>query len=410
MTNRTCVIIGASHGGVGCAFALRKEGWDGKIILIDSDPHLPYHRPPLSKSFLTDNSSVEHYQLKSQEAYEKEHLELKLCLSVTSIDSKKQFVYCSDGSEIPYDKLVIATGAEALIPPIVGIQDHDGIFVLRNASDVQAIKNGIIGKQKALIIGGGYLGLEIAASLRKLGLEVVILERENRLLSRVTSPEMSQFFFDLHQDNRVAIQLNKEVKEVTKNGHHLMVSCADGSDFETDVIILGVGIKVNQQLAADAELTVGNGIHVDEFCRTHDPSIYAIGDCTWHYNPRYDRHLRLESVQNATDQGKVVAKHLCEKAERYDTIPWFWSDQYATKLQMVGLSEGYDELVCRVEQDESKQSYWYFKEGALIAVDAVNNPKAYVIGTKFLKERTNVNKESLRNSEVDLKPANLIQV
>lgn len=401
------IIIGASHGGVSCAFNLRKEGFDGSITLIDADPHLPYHRPPLSKSFLTDEAEIENYQLKSSEAYEKENIALKLGVSVLNIDRDKKEVVCSD-SHLTYDKLILSTGADAFIPPIAGINDHDGIFPLRNAQDVLAIKAGVKNANKATIIGGGYIGLEIAASLKKLGLEVVILERESRLLSRVTSPDMSQYFLELHQKHEIDIQFNKEVKEISKDQSGLQVSCADGSTIKTDIIVLGVGIKVNQQLASDAGLKVGDGIEVDEFCRTTDPAIYAIGDCSWHFNPSYDRHLRLESVQNATDQGKTVAKHICGKDEPYNTIPWFWSDQYDVKLQMVGLSNGYDELICRIEQDESKRSYWYFKSGDLIAVDAVNNPKAYVLGTKFIKDQSKVNKGAIGDSAVDLKPGNLI--
>lgn len=402
MNEQTCVIVGASHGGVSSAFALRKEGWQGKIILIDGDPNLPYHRPPLSKSFLTDDQVIKDYKLKSSEAYTKESIELRLGERVEKINTSTKSIISSD-KNLTYDKLILATGAEALIPPIKGINDHKGIFVLRNASDVHSIKEGLNNVKKAAVIGGGYIGLEIASSLRKLGLDVLILEKENRLLSRVTSPEMSRFFLDLHQSHGVRIELSKEVKEITEDDNGLRIVCYDGSAFESDLIVLGVGIKVNKQLAAHAGIKTGNGIEVDQFCRTSDRDIYAIGDCTWHYNLHYKRYIRLESVQNATDQGKTVAKHINGKEEPYDTIPWFWSDQYDVKLQMVGLSDGYDELVCRSESDPSKQSYWYFNSGKLIAVDAINNPKAYVLGTKFIKNRHLLDKEKLKDPSIDLK-------
>lgn len=402
------VIIGASHGGVSCAFTLRKEGFDGEIILIDTDPHLPYHRPPLSKAFLTEDAEIGKYQLKSEEAYQKENIQLKLGVKVWEIDRERQSLLCSYGEKVPYDKLVIATGAEALIPHIAGVRDHDGVFVLRNAKNVLDIKEAAKSAKKAAIIGGGYIGLEIAASLRKLGLEVVVLERESRLLSRVTSPEMSRYFAELHESHGVTVLVEKEVTEISRREDHLLVSCVDNSTVEADLIVLGVGIKVNQQLATEAGLKTGNGIEVDHYCRTSDPDVYSIGDCSWHYNPLYERHFRLESVQNATDQGKTVAKHICGKEEAYDTIPWFWSDQYDVKLQMVGLSDQHNEVICRIEEDASKCSFWYFKNEELVAVDAVNNPKAYVIGTKFIKARTKVDKSKIADASVPLKPAELV--
>ncbi|MFY0607629.1 MAG: FAD-dependent oxidoreductase [Cyclobacteriaceae bacterium] len=405
-----CVIIGASHAGVSCAFFLRREGWSGNIILIDPDPELPYHRPPLSKAFLTSEAGIEQYALKSREAYEKENIELRLGVVVANIDRSSKSLKLSDDTQLDYDILVIATGARPLIPPISGIDQAQNLYPLRTAKDVSDIKEAIskFRQPKVVIIGGGYIGLEIAASVKKLGADATILERESRVLARVTSPEMSTYFETLHAEHGVQIASAKNVTEITVANDSNLVKCGDGSTYPADVIIVGVGIRVNDELAVAAGLESINGIVVKTNTQTADDAIYAIGDCTSHYNPHYQRQLRLESVQNANDQAKIAAAAICGKEAVYDAIPWFWSDQFDAKLQMVGLSAGYDEVIVRIESNESKRSLWYFKGEELLAVDAVNNPKAYVIGGKFIKERITVNKVSLRDPEVDLKPANLI--
>ena len=403
------VIIGASHGGVNCAFALRREGWEGEIILIDADPNLPYHRPPLSKEFLVSDGNLEKHFLKSSESYTNENISLVLGKKVVSIEREKGLVKLEDNSEILYSHLVIATGARALMPGIQGIGDTQNLFVLRNAEDAIQIRAGLDGsKQKVLIIGGGFIGLEIAASIRKLGAEVCVLEREERILSRVTSEQMSEFFTSLHEDNGVRIYNRKNVESIEFDGSRNQVKCSDQSQFEADVIVVGVGVHVNLELAREAGLEINNGIVVDSHTRTNDPNIYAIGDCTFHHNPHYDRHVRLESVQNAVDQGKIAAAGICGREADYNSIPWFWSDQYEVKLQMVGLAEGHTEVLKRSEEDENKFSLWYFREDELLAVDAVNNPKAYVLGTKFIKEGQKVNKTVLADSSQPLKPLNLI--
>lgn len=402
--NNRCVIIGASHGGVTCAFALRKEGYEGEIVLIDSDPHLPYHRPPLSKTFLTEEGVEEKYLLKSKESYEKEKIELKLGVKAIDVDAQNCLVVLEDGTRLTYDQLVLATGANAFYPPIEGLSEADNLFALRSANDVKAIKEYFLqtSKKRVFIIGGGYIGLEIAASFRKLNAGVTILERENRVLSRVTSPEMSTYFQDLHLQNGVKLELGKNVQSLHTNGKST-ITCSDGSSYEADLIVLGVGIKVNIELAEKAKLKINNGIVVDQQCSTSDKSIWAIGDCTQHFNPYYQKYIRLESVQNATEQAKVVAANICGREVIYDSIPWFWSDQYDVKLQMVGLADGYDESIMRIENDGKKRSNWYFKKNELLAVNAVNNPKAYVLGTKFIKNKVQVNKSKLMDNQIDIK-------
>lgn len=405
-TNKTCVIVGASHAGVNLAFYLRNEGWEGKIILIDSDPTLPYHRPPLSKAYLTSNEGIEKNLLKSENNYQVENIDLQLNIRVLNIDRLKKRIALNNGSTQHYDKLVLATGARPIIPPIKGIKEAKNLFPLRTAKDVSGIKTAFENskEKRVVIIGGGYIGLETAASLKKLGGHVVVLEREERILKRVTAPVMSNFFMDLHSKHDVSVLVNKNVSSIEQTNNSNVVICSDGSKYEADIIIVGVGIHVNLELAKEAGLDIENGIKVNEATQTSDADIYAIGDCTFHYNPHYKRNIRLESVQNALDQAKVAAASITGKEAIYNTLPWFWSDQYDVKLQMVGLSSGYNEVLTRKEEDsEGKLSFWYFKDDELLAVDAVNNAKAYVFGTKFIKGRNKIDKTKLIDPSVILK-------
>lgn len=410
-SDQVCAVIGASHAGVNFAFSLRKEGWLGDIVLIDADPTLPYHRPPLSKAYLTSEDGIEKNLLKSAENYEKENISLKLGVSVETINKDSKQLTLSDSTVQAYDKLVIATGARPIIPPIQGIDTAANLYPLRTAADVTNIRNNFNAStgKRVVIIGGGYIGLETAASMKKLGGTVTVLEREERLLQRVTAPYMSEFFKTLHTDNGVAIFTGKNVVAIETNNGVNEVVCSDGSRFTADIIVVGVGIRVNKELAEDAGFEIENGIKVDHTARTSDENTYSIGDCTFHHNPHYDRAIRLESVQNAVDQAKVAAAAICGKEPTYDTIPWFWSDQYDVKLQMVGLSAGYSDIVVREEEgDALKLSVWYFKDNELLAVDAVNNAKAYVVGTKFIKGNNVVDKAKLADPSTEFKPANLL--
>ncbi len=411
---KICIVIGASHAGVSLAFYLRKEGWEGDIVLFDSDPELPYHRPPLSKAYLTDTNDIQKIQLRSAESYKAENIELRLGVTVKKIDRANKCIVLADNSQQNYDKLVIASGARPIIPPISGIDTAKNIFPIRTAANIAEIRNALSKSKtkKVVIIGGGYIGLEAAASLKKLGASVTVLEREKRILARVTAPEMSDYFQQLHYKNNVEVLTTKNVTSISHENNQNIVSCQDNTQYKADIIIVGVGIYVNKELAEDAAILCNNGICVDETTKTNDSNIYAIGDCSFHYNPHYDRHIRLESVQNAIDQAKVTAASICDRPIKYDTIPWFWSDQYDIKLQMVGLSQGYNQIILRKESGEGiygdSFSVWYFSNDTLLAVDAVNNAKAYVIGTKFIKTSQKMNKEKLANTETVLKPVNLI--
>ena len=404
-TTQTCIIIGASHGGVTAAFSLRKEGWQGSITIIDSDPAVPYHRPPLSKAHLTNSDAIQPPILKPIASYDKNNITLMLGTKVNKIEPNNHSVSLDNGDVLNYDKLILATGARPFIPPINGLDNATNLFALRTQADVDNIRSAFHAstQKRVVIIGGGYIGLETAASIKKLGGDVTVLERESRLLARVTSPEMSEYFQQLHESNGVTINTAQNVELIKTVGETQTVICGNGCEYPADLIIVGVGIRVNQELAQQAGLTVDNGIIVNEQCQTSDNNIYAIGDCAYHHNKHYDRWLRLESVQNAVDQSKITALALCEKNASYDALPWFWSDQFDIKLQMVGLATGYNNIMLRKEtEDDGKFSVWYFKDDELLSVDAVNHAKAYVMGTKLIKSKALINKSNLANSDIPL--------
>jgi 3-phenylpropionate/trans-cinnamate dioxygenase ferredoxin reductase subunit len=397
---------------VNLAFNLRRQGWEGEIVLYDRDPHLPYHRPPLSKEYLSkeEMSKDDLNPLKSADSYAQENIELQLGVNVLSLHRDTKTILLDNGTERKYSKLVIAAGASPFVPPIAGLALNDSVFYLRTATDVFKIRATLshLKKPNVVIIGGGYIGLETAASLAKLGAKVTLIEREKRLLSRVTSPEMSTFFMDIHTTNGVSILTGQEVFRVQNMDGNTLVTCKDGSTYPANMVIIGVGITVNTEVWEAAGIEIENGIKVDQTCRTNDSNIYAIGDCTCHYNPKYSTYMRLESVQNAVDQAKVAAVGIVGQDVQYNAIPWFWSDQYDIKLQMVGISNGYDQIVIRKSPEvNNKFSVWYFKKKDLLAVDCVNDARSYMLGMKILKENKRIDLEILKNESIPLSPSTL---
>lgn len=412
MSKRSCIVVGASHAGVNFAFNLRRSGWAGNIILYDKDPYIPYHRPPLSKNYLSlvDVGEDDLNPLKSVGSYADENIELNLGVSVLSVNRKRKTVCLDNGTERAYHKLVVAAGARPFVPDIEGLSSSEKSFYLRTATDVFKIHNALslFHRPKVVIIGGGYIGLETAASLSKLGVEVTLIEREKRLLSRVTSPEMSTFFMNLHLSHGVSILCDKEVARIQEADNNVHVTCKDGSQYSADLVIIGVGIRVNTEIWEAAGLEIEKGIKIDQTCCTSDPDIYAIGDCSYQYNAKYGLYLRLESVQNAVDQAKVAAAAIMNQDLAYNAIPWFWSDQYDIKLQMVGISKGYDQIVIRKSTaEEQKFSVWYFKKNELTAVDSVNDARSYMLGMKILKDNKRIDMAKLEDPSTPLKPSTL---
>jgi len=402
---RNCVIIGGSHAGSQFAISLRQGGWLGNITIIGEERDYPYHRPPLSKTFLSGEKKIEDILLRPAELYEKSRISIRLGERVKSIDRANKSVITNNNNIINYDKLVIATGARVRKIPVPG-SETEGIYYLRNSDDVNKIKSRIIANDHAVIIGGGYIGLETAASLRKQGMKVTVIEAMARVLQRVTAPELSNFYKRIHDEEGVEIfeeVIATEFKKIDEK-KNILTSC--GKTFIGDMVIVGIGVIPNIELAESAGLAVKNGVEVNQFCQTSDPEIYAIGDVSWHYNEIYERFLRLESVPNATEQAKIAALHINEKPKAYNSLPWFWSDQYDLKLQIAGLSEGYNHIVIRGDIEKGRSfSAFYFKDNNLLAVDAVNSPREFMFTKMVLTKGQKLNKEILSDNSLDLKSA-----
>lgn len=400
-----CVIIGASHAGAQLCVSLRQGGWEGSITVIGDEADLPYHRPPLSKDFLSGDKAIDEILLRPASVYENANVQMKLGTRVGAIDRKAKTVLTDDGETLAYDKLVLATGARVRHLPVPGAE-LGGVFYLRDTNDVRAIKSGVATGKQAVIIGGGYIGLETAASLRKQGMEVTVLEAMPRILQRVTAPELSTFYKRVHLEEGVNILESVMASEIKSSGEKLSVVTSCEQSFDADMVIIGIGVIPNIELAQMAGLDIGNGIEVNSFCQTSDPDIYAAGDVTWHFNPIYERHIRLESVPNATEQAKAVALHINEKPKPYNSLPWFWSDQFDLKLQIAGLSEGYDDIVIRGDIERSRSfAAFYFKGDKILAVDAVNAPREFMFTKMALTKGQSLDKAILADVDADLKSA-----
>jgi len=402
-SNQICLIVGASHAAAQCCVSLRQGGWTGDIILIGDEVDLPYHRPPLSKDFLSGSKALDDIFIRPREAYDTANIRVKLGVRVTDIDREHKRVTTNEGETLSYDKLVLATGARVRQLPIPGADDPR-VMYLRDAQDVRSIKASLPKCSKVVIIGGGYIGLETAASLRKQGLEVTVLEAMERILQRVTAPIMSGFYRRIHAEEGVIIRESEMASEIIEQGDTLFVKTKSGQNYPADMVIVGIGVIPNVELAEAAGLKTGNGIEVNEYCQTIDPDVYAIGDVTWHYNPIYDTHLRLESVPNATEQGKTAALHMNVKAKPYNSLPWFWSDQFDLKLQIAGLSTDFDDVIIRGDIESSRSfAAYYFKGDKFIAVDAVNAPRDFMFGKMTLTKGQNLDKDKITDGSLNLK-------
>lgn len=397
------IIIGASHAAAQTGFSLRQGGWDGDITIIGDELELPYHRPPLSKEFLSGQQSMDDILIRPAASYAAASIDMKLGMRVGAINRNKKTVLIEHGDTLAYSKLVLTTGARIRRLPVPG-EDLENVFYLRDTQDVLAIKKKSETAKSALIIGGGYIGLETAASLRIQGLEVTVIEAMPRILQRVTAPEMSEFYRRVHSQEGVLIHENIAASEIKKEGEELRILTSCDGDFKADMVIIGIGVVPNVELAQAAGLSIGNGIEVNEFCQTSDPNIYAAGDVSWHYNPIYKSHVRLESVPNATEQGKVIASHINNAPKPYHSLPWFWSDQFDLKLQIAGLSTGFEDVVIRGDINSSRSfAAYYFKDNQFIAVDAVNAPRDFMFGKMCLTKGVNVDKALIGDDEINLK-------
>jgi len=403
MPEQTCVIVGASHAGTQLALSLRQGGWEGRIVLAGDEPVKPYQRPPLSKDVLSGVKSPEQIPIRPPVVLENAGIEFMLGCRVEMIDRARKILYLDNGKSLAYDKLALTLGAYPSTIPLTGT-DKYGVHYLRTLADVEQIRP-LIGEGKsAVIIGGGYIGLEAGAVLRQTGMTVTVLEALPRVLQRVTAPVVSTFYQRLHDEEGLWVVTGALVTSIEGKYQVERVHCADGSEIVADLVIIAVGVLPNTELAARAGLNVEDGILVDEFARTSDPDIVAAGDCTRHFNPIYQRRVRLESIQNAMDQAKTAAATLNGAPQPYHTLPWFWSEQYDVKLQIAGLSQGYDNLVLRGDPETGRSfAVFYFQGERLLAVDAINRPGEFMMGKKLLLAGARVDKEKLADDNIPVK-------
>ena len=395
-------IAGAGHAAGQLVTSLRQNKFDGDIVLIGDEPYLPYQRPPLSKKYLAGELDAERLYVKPASFYEEAEVELHLDTRIEAIDRDEHCLCIEGGKRIGYDKLVLAVGSRVRRLPVDGVT-LPGVHYLRSIDDVDGIREGLESGRRIVVVGAGYIGLEVAAVARQAGLDVTVIEMADRVMSRVVSPELSDFYQIEHTDQGVKLRLSTGVQSINGKRRVKSVTTSAGDDLPADLVVIGVGIVPNTELASAAGLEVDNGIVVDDHCRTSDPDIYAVGDCTLHPNGIYGRNLRLESVHNALEQAKTAAANLCGADVAYSQVPWFWSDQYDLKLQIVGLSEGYDEVVIRGNPAERSFSCLYLKDSRLIAIDAINAPRDFVQSKAIIAAGEPIEKEHLADPETQLK-------
>ncbi len=397
------MIIGAGHAAAQACVSLRQQGWQGRIVLIGEEPYLPYQRPPLSKKFLQGELDEGRLFVRPATFYEQQNIECHLSSRAIRIDREKRQVETVTGELFDFDRVIIATGAAPRKIYIPGI-DAEGVCELRTMRDSLELRARLTAQSKVVIVGAGYIGLEVAATARALGAKVTAIESADRVLSRVTSPEMSRFFQDLHRDKGVDIKLGETVTAFeTENGVLTGCRLSNGDVAPATIAVVGIGVAPNVSLAEDAGLPVDNGIVVDEYTRTSDLQIYAIGDCSNHPNALLDCRLRLESVPNALEQAKTVAATICGKDLPYNQIPWFWSDQYEVKLQTAGMCHGYDQVLLRGDQEARKFSASYLDDGVLIAIDAVNSPADFLPAKKLIADKARVDLAKFADLEIPYK-------
>ena len=392
------VVVGAGQAGQAVVTKLRNSGFDGGITLIGEETAPPYQRPPLSKAYLLGDMELERLYLRPESFYADNNISLRLGSKVETVDAAAKTVSLA-GETITYDHLVLTTGSDPRrLPAAIG-GTLDGVYTVRTLKDVDQMEPEFREGAKVLIIGGGYIGLEAAAVAAKKGLNVTLVEMADRILQRVASPETSGYFRDMHKSHGVDLREGVGLERLTGEGRVTGAKLSDGSELDVDFVIVGVGITPATALAGMAGIELENGIKTDSKGQTSDPNIWAAGDCASF--PYKGERIRLESVGNAIDQAEVVAENIMGANKDYVAKPWFWSDQYDCKLQIAGLNTGYDQVVTR--QGENSVSYWYYKENQLVALDAMNDPRAYMVGKRLIEAGKSPAQDAVGNPETDLK-------
>ena len=388
------VIIGGGQGGFQTAASLRAEGYQEPITLIGDEPHIPYQRPPLSKGFLVGKQEQRHAELRPAAFYETQRITL-VTARATAIDRHARRVTLDSGEHIEYDTLVLATGARNRLLP------HENILYLRTLGEATEIRQRLAAANDVVVVGGGFIGLEVAAAARTLSKQVTVIEGQSRLMARVVAPVVSEFFRSQHEAKGVDILLNATLHGISGND----VLLGGRTRRPADLVIAGIGVMPNVELAREAGLPVGNGITVDEYLRTPDERIFAIGDCAECPSLFAENCVRLESVQNAVDQAACVAKAIVGHAAPYGAVPWFWTDQYDIHLQMAGLPMGFDQVVTRGDPESRKFSVFYYRAGKLTAVDSINRPADHLVARKLIGAHATVSPDQAKDESFDLKTA-----
>lgn len=392
------VVIGAGQAGSSCVAKLRNGGFEGQVTLIGAEPAPPYQRPPLSKAYLMGDMPLERLYLRPEAFYAEHDIDLRLGVEVGAIDTVARTV-TAGGDVLTYSDLVLATGSvPRRLPASIG-GALDGVFVVRDLADVDAMAPRFVHGARVLIVGGGYIGLEAASVAAKLGLNVVLVEMADRILQRVAAPETSDYFRALHTGHGVDIREGVGLERLTGKGAVDGAVLSDGSTLDLDFVIVGVGIAPGTALAEAAGITIDNGIATDARGRTSAPHVWAAGDCASF--PFRGERIRLESVPNAIDQAECVAQNIMGGARDYVARPWFWSDQYDVKLQIAGLNTGYDRVVTR--DGGAAKSFWYYAGDTLLAVDAANDPRGYMIGKRLIEAGKSADPTLVADPDSDLK-------
>ena len=397
------VIVGAGQAAASCAAKLRALGYDGGLVIIGDEPAFPYQRPPLSKKYVAGEMALDRLLLRPADWYDAQKIELVRSVAVTAIDPDQHAVTLADGSVRRYHRLLLATGARPRRLPAEMGGDLSGVLVMRNLADADALAPLLIAGKRLLVVGGGYIGLEAAAVAAQKGLKVTLLEVAPRILQRVAAEPTSDYFRALHRQHGVDLRERVGISALLgSDGRLTEARLADGSKVAADLALVGIGVVPNDDLARAAGIACENGIIVDGQCRTSAPDVFAAGDCA---NQDWQgERIRLESVQNAIDQGEHAAAALLGDNKPYQPMPWFWSDQYDVKLQIAGLNRNYDQVVVRPGARPGSQSVWYYRQGKMIAVDAMNDALAYSIAKKVLETGLSIPAEIAADPAADLKP------
>ena len=404
LQNKTIVIIGAGQAGAQAVMSLRAGGFGGRVFLIGEEGHAPYQRPPLSKKYLAGDVARDSLKLLPDAFFKENDVACEFSNGVIRLDIENRRLELADGADVPFDQALLATGSKPRPLAISGV-DHEGVFAIRNLADVNLMRPLVKAGGRAVIIGGGYIGLEVAACCRSLGLEVTVLEAGERVMARTTSAVVSHYFEALHRANGVRIEHGVMVTGIDRvQSGGLVVETRDEA-FECDWVLIGIGAVANDGLALRAGLKVDNGIEVDQTTATSAAGIFAAGDCASFPSGRYGRRLRLESVQNAIDQAKAAAHAMLGRAETYDPVPWFWSDQYDVKYQIAGLSQFSDREIVRGDVEAGAFSVAYLRRGRLIAVDAINRPRDYMQARRLVPTVTTVDEDKLSDPKIALNEA-----